>query len=228
MGKKHQKQKDQKIQEKAGNKPKWSGKGRKAKQSTSLDYLVTDSFSQTLHDQNGLVIHRVLGDGNCLFRSIAHQLFGSDTEYMEVRADIISYMKARRDHFGLFIEDDEPFDDYITRMSDNGEWGGNQEIFAASQCFCINICIYQEDHPMWLTMSEVTTERRIHISYHGECHYNSLESASAMQAPLPPLPSSGSSTRENTQGLHLTLSKLTLSKKVWHEFFLSYPRFSFS
>ena len=63
-------------------------------------------------------------------------------------------------------------------MRTSKEWGGNQEIYAASQCFHINIVIHQFEAACLVTTYEDSTGRResksIHLSYHGEMHYNSV------------------------------------------------------
>ena len=51
-----------------------------------------------------------------MFRSIADQLFGSRVSYMDVRHSIVSYIVKEKDTFSLFMEDDEPFKDYVDRM----------------------------------------------------------------------------------------------------------------
>lgn len=62
--------------------------------------------------------------GNCMFRSLSDQLYGTMERHMEIRQRIVDYMVQHSDHFSLFIEDDEPFVDYIARMRTSREWGG--------------------------------------------------------------------------------------------------------
>lgn len=53
-----------------------------------------------------------------MFRSLSDQIHGSDSHCHELRAAIVDHMAmdANKHHFSLFMEDDEPFDDYIERM----------------------------------------------------------------------------------------------------------------
>mmetsp|Transcript_17808 Transcript_17808/g.29760 ORF Transcript_17808/g.29760 Transcript_17808/m.29760 type:complete len:299 (-) Transcript_17808:694-1590(-) len=113
-----------------------------------------------------------------MFRSISDQLYGSTDRHSEVRQKIVNYMNEHEDHFSLFVEDDEPFDEYISRMHTAREWGGHQELFAASCCYKANIFVYQLQTPRWVlpapddvSPSDTVT---INLSYHGEYHYNSL------------------------------------------------------
>ena len=111
----------------------------------------------------------------CLFRAIVDQLCGDQSKHHEFRNQITSYMIEHKDHFELFVEDDEPFDDYMDRMKTHGEWGGNQELYAASQALQVDITIYQLDAPCYsLKGSDTGKLQNISLSYHGECHYNSV------------------------------------------------------
>lgn len=41
------------------------------------------------------------------------------------------------------MEDDEKFDAYIDRLSKDGEWGGHQELYAASRLLSVSFVIHQ-------------------------------------------------------------------------------------
>ena len=89
----------------------------------------------------------------------------------------MSYIESNAEYFKLFMEDDESIEHYITKMRSCNEWGGNQELYAASQCFDTNIVIHQLNSPDYIleaksVKSNSTTT--IHLSYHGDCHYNSV------------------------------------------------------
>jgi len=89
----------------------------------------------------------------------------------------VSYIESNAEYFKLFMEDDESIEHYITKMRSCNEWGGNQELYAASQCFDTNIVIHQLNSPDYIleaksVKSNSTTT--IHLLYHGDCHYNSV------------------------------------------------------
>ena len=123
----------------------------------------------------GLEIKHMEGDGNCMFRSLSDQLKDDSSKHFLFREKIMGYIEENREHFSLFMEDDEPFDDYLSRMKTSGEWGGHQELYAASQCLEASIVVHQQenDRPRYVLMCP-NTDRFINISYHGECHYNSV------------------------------------------------------
>ena len=55
-------------------------------------------------------------DGNCLFRAIADQVSGDDGNHESLRSQTVTHMKSNPDDFSPFVEDDESFEDYLTRM----------------------------------------------------------------------------------------------------------------
>lgn len=54
--------------------------------------------------QHGLAIMGIAGDGNCLFRSIAHQIYGNQELHGVVRKAAADYMSVERDYFASFTE----------------------------------------------------------------------------------------------------------------------------
>merc|ERR1719498_1177582 len=67
-------------------------------------------------------VKTVEADGNCLFRSLADQLGGDEGDHRRRRREICEYIAAHREWFEPFMEDDEPFDDYVARMGTEREW----------------------------------------------------------------------------------------------------------
>ena len=72
----------------------------------------------------GLKIVEMGGDGNCLFRALSDQLYGHQNEHKDLRAKAIKHIKANKEIFQFYIEDDQPFDEYVGEMSRDGFWGG--------------------------------------------------------------------------------------------------------
>eukprot|EP00981_Chlorochromonas_danica_P002040 scaffold416_cov161-Ochromonas_danica.AAC.8 len=87
-------------------------------------------------------------------------------------------------------EDEESFDDYVKRLRCFGEWGDNTELYAAAQCYQVDIYIHQADTPMYMigggnpssSSGSGSGSKCIHLSYHGECHYNSVVPTNQQQA----------------------------------------------
>ena len=144
-------------------------KNKKNRKNDEID----EQFKKHL-ESLGYFIREVEGDGNCLFRSVSEQMEGNENNYQEYRDKCIDYMKENKDEFAPFIEDDEPIDKYIERMSENKEWGGNLEIYALSKVLEANFYIYIHEHPMYIVKNFEKPKKNIMLTYHDGKHYNSL------------------------------------------------------
>ncbi len=115
---------------------------------------------------HGYKIIQIQADGNCLFTSINYNLYGKK-DGMELRTQAVAFLKQYEEEYKLFIEDDENFDEYITKMSDSGEWGGQLEIIALSSIHKIRIVVHQYDQPRYeICHPSIKTNKEIHLSYH--------------------------------------------------------------
>lgn len=155
------------------NNSKKNRKERKKKNKNRRDDDIDEKFKKHL-ETLGYFIREVGGDGNCLFRSVSEQMEGNENNFQEYRDKCINYMKENKDTFAPFIEDDEPIDKYIDRMSKNKEWGGNLEIYALSMVLEANFYIYIHEHPMYIVKNFEKPKKNIMLTYHDGKHYNSL------------------------------------------------------
>ena len=70
-----------------------------------------------------LKVKEMGADGNCFFRSIADQLTGDESRHMEYRRHAVNYIRANKEMYIPFIEDDETIEQYCDDMDKNGVWG---------------------------------------------------------------------------------------------------------
>jgi hypothetical protein len=119
------------------------------------------------------------GDGNCLFRAVAHQIWLDEDRHLELRKMCVAHMKRNADRYAAFFDGD--FADYLQRMSRPGKWGDDIEIRALEEVIdrVINIYSSQSDfcEPLKTNFDEVNLLAGIDpikISYHGKNHYNSI------------------------------------------------------
>ncbi len=54
--------------------------------------------------RKGLCVHPVEGDGNCLFRSVSHQVYGTDDLHGLARRSCMDYMKSEAEYFEPYVE----------------------------------------------------------------------------------------------------------------------------
>lgn len=136
----------------------------------------------------GLIIRNTTGDGNCLFRAVSDQIRGNESAHGEYRALAVRLVRENREDFEPFLEDDEPFDAYVRRMSTDAVWGGNMELQALSLALNVNISIHIPGS-VW-EIKNFDGVRTINLSYHLGEHYNSVRLADDdTTAPARPIPS---------------------------------------
>lgn len=98
-------------------------------------------FRQEVQDGPRTIVN-IEADGNCLFGAISDQLHHDvGNLHAEIRHYVCDYIQAMREEFENFLmmeEDDEDvadFDSYVQNMRQEGEWGGNVELVAASRLY---------------------------------------------------------------------------------------------
>ena len=125
----------------------------------------------------GLRVEPMAADGNCFFRALSDQRWGDDSHHAALRRDVVEYMKKNREAFEPFIEDDEKWDTYVARMSEDGAWAGNVELQAASVVCFANLCVHQAGQPRWEITNYPNADRFFHVAYQDGDHYNSVRLA---------------------------------------------------
>jgi OTU domain-containing protein 3 len=60
---------------------------------------------------------QVSADGNCFFRAVADQILGDCSKHSEIRAKIVQHMRDNEELYAAFVEMDETFQTYSTRMA---------------------------------------------------------------------------------------------------------------
>lgn len=80
-------------------------------------------FENLLKKDHNLSIYEVDPDGNCLFRSISHQLDGIEDNHIKYRTEIIQFIENNVEYFKLFVADDEAdsIEEYIESMKEDGK-----------------------------------------------------------------------------------------------------------
>lgn len=82
------------------------------------------------------------GDGNCLFRALSDQLYGSPDRHAQLRQETCDHLASRSEKFAGFV-DDKPFDEYVRLMRESGTYGGHLELHAFAQMKLKQIKIVQ-------------------------------------------------------------------------------------
>lgn len=104
--------------------------------------------------QYGLSEKEIRADGHCLYSAVADQLeqldiaIGASPDnkpalaYKTVRAKAADYIGEHQDNFVPFLE--EPLPDYLHKVRDTGEWGGQLELMALAKTYQTDINVLQD------------------------------------------------------------------------------------
>ena len=91
-----------------------------------------------------------------------------------------SHMAECPDEYKWFVDEDRPWEEYLQEMRQDGVWGGNIEVQAASMTLKMNIVVHQCDEhvPRMVIRNWADVQgkpaRTLHLAYHGAEHYNSV------------------------------------------------------
>ncbi|CAD6190690.1 unnamed protein product [Caenorhabditis auriculariae] len=149
------------------------------------DEQVEKEFADRLQAR-GLTIKEMEGDGACMFRAIAEQVYGDQEMHGQIRDLCMNYMENNRDYYRDFIVED--FDQYIARKRLSNVHGNHVELQAISEMFARPVEVYQySDEPINILLPrnmEASGERPatepaqqnapLRLSYHGAVHYNAI------------------------------------------------------
>ena len=118
---------------------------RQKKNSRHLDTSETQGDFLSLRNQLGVIgltIKEVTGDGyasstlnnlrsfnlfyfrNCLFRAFGDQLFGSGDRHVQLRREVVEFMRAHPDDFAPFVLDAPSFERHLELLGKDGTYGG--------------------------------------------------------------------------------------------------------
>ena len=109
-------------------------------------------------------IKRVLGDGNCFFRSISHQLFTSEEKHYAVRSLLVRFENLNKSVFRSYLmSNNEPtIDHHIKKMDRLYIWATQVEVFAASSFFQIplyTLCYINTTEFHWEVVQPINKDK---------------------------------------------------------------------
>ena len=151
--------------------------------------------------QRGLTEHEIRADGHCLYSAVADQIDQLDPSlsaskptnidptlatkslpgYLQVRHAAANYIIGNPDDFAAFLE--EPLDEFVHKVRDTGEWGGQLELTALANAYGLEINVLQGNGRVEkITPRSGAGANQVWLAYYrhgfglGE-HYNSLRKA---------------------------------------------------
>ena len=96
--------------------------------------------------ESGLYASNILGDGNCLFRALSDQLFGTPSHHFQLRSEIVDYLELESEKFKVFVDEDDykgGWKGYLNEMRQLGTYGSNIELSGFVQLYKRPIKVFQ-------------------------------------------------------------------------------------
>ena len=69
----------------------------------------------------GLYAAPTLGDGNCLFRALSDQLYGTESYHAKLRTEVCNWIEAHKRRYEPFVDDERGLDVHLQCMRQQGE-----------------------------------------------------------------------------------------------------------
>jgi hypothetical protein len=88
------------------------GERRRQRNKAGGGELNEAGFRREMRRQLGFTCVEAEGDGNCLFRSVSHQVYGDQENHAVVRAKCLEYMECQAYFFEAFVSD-EPLQESV-------------------------------------------------------------------------------------------------------------------
>lgn len=111
------------------------------------EYIIKKIKEKNIFDKNEFYLQNVTGDGNCGYRCISLQLYGTENLNDNIRQEVFNYLDKNRTTYKEYnFEYNNKIlnsNDYIDIIKNNGEWMGELEIIAITIIYNVNILLFQ-------------------------------------------------------------------------------------
>ena len=96
-----------------------------------------------------LSLQESIGDGNCQFRSLSQELYGTQEHHPLVRNKAVSFMIENSSEYRVFFESDAEWQDYIMSMSKLMTWGDELTLRACADAYGVTIHVITTTVDNW-------------------------------------------------------------------------------
>ena len=95
---------------------------------------------------DGRQIDYIRGDGNCFFRALSKDIYGSEDFHNDIRQAVVDLMEKYANEFKLFLFSELDIHAHIKEMRKPSTWASTMEIYAAATLLQRDIYILSPDH----------------------------------------------------------------------------------
>jgi len=117
-------------------------------------------------------------DGNCQFRAISQELFGTQAFHSGVREQAVSHLRRNPGDFPSFFEEGG-WEDYLQKMTVVRTWGDEMTLRACAEAFGVRVHVVSSTEENWHLVYEPEggvgpAARQLFLTYVSPIHYNSV------------------------------------------------------
>jgi len=112
-------------------------------QITLSDPAANNALLSTQLRSLGLYAANTVGDGNCLFRALSDQLYGTPNHHLQLRSEICDWIALHKARYEPFVEDDRGIEVHLRNMRTRGTYGGHLELSAFAHLKRRNVKVIQ-------------------------------------------------------------------------------------
>lgn len=114
-------------------------------------------------------------DGNCQFRALSYQLFGSQDHHAHVRRRCCDEMQRAHGSYSVFFDACE-FETFVKHMRCGRTWGDELTLRAAADTFCCTVHVITSTPENWHLRYEPQGQsvKALFLTYISPVHYNAV------------------------------------------------------
>jgi len=119
----------------------------------------------------------VKADGNCQFRALADQLYGTEEHHAVMREQVVAQLRGDPSRYSGFVPG--RFEEYIKDMARDCTWGDHVTLQAAADILGVRINLitdYVSDAFIEVAPQQQKTNKILTLCFWSEVHYNSTAS----------------------------------------------------
>ena len=127
----------------------------------------------------------MVDDGNCQFRALSEECWGTPRYHYAVRLRACEYMEANSDQFACYFPENE-WADYLRKMRMRRTWGDELSLRAAAEVLKCSVYVVTSESENWLlnyapgdqkgsAAASSGPVRSLFLTYVSPIHYNTCE-----------------------------------------------------
>ena len=120
-----------------------------------------------------------VADGNCQFRALSYELFGTDEHHVKVRTVAVAWLAEHGATYSGFVGDEAEWWEYLGRMREPGEWGDELTLRAVSDAYGVVLHVITSERDYFNILYEPKVarppNRHAFLAYVAPVHYSSVQ-----------------------------------------------------